>query len=96
MDNRSAKLKWGRCLTLRFLQSLAGAGPRHAELCAGEPRAELRRRKGLVVPEGREALERRERGEGDAGVVQMVGMGGRLALFCIMSKMDCIVGIHDQ
>ena len=52
-------------------------------------------RKGLVVPEGREALERRERGEGDAGVVQMAGMGGRLALFCILSKMDCIVGKMD-
>jgi hypothetical protein len=37
---------------------------------------------------GKEALERRERGEGDAGVVQMAGMGGRLALFCIVGKMD--------
>jgi hypothetical protein len=54
--------------------------------CAGEPRAKLRRLKGLVVPEGKEALERRERGEGVAGVVQMVGMGGRLVLFCIWER----------
>ena len=88
MDSRSAKLRWGRCLASGFLQPLARAGPRHAELRAGEPRAELCRRKGLVVPEGREALERRERGKGDAGVVQMAGMGGRLVLFCIVGKMD--------
>jgi hypothetical protein len=25
----------------------------------------------------------------------MAGMGGRLALFCILSKMDCIVGKMD-
>jgi hypothetical protein len=86
MDSRSAKLRWGRCLASGFLRPLAGAGPRHAELRAGEPRAELRRRKGLVVPEGREALERGERGEGDAGVVQMVDMGGRLVLFYIWAR----------
>jgi hypothetical protein len=62
-------------LALGFLQLLARAGPRHAELRAGEPSEELRRQKGLVVPEGREALERK-RGEGDAGIVQMADMHG--------------------
>jgi hypothetical protein len=52
MDNRSAKLRWGRCLASGFLQPLAGAGPRHVELRAGEQMVELCRREGLVKPEG--------------------------------------------